>query len=244
MKTEDTNYRNRIIVALDTPDLGVAKTLIGKLKDHVSIFKVGSELFTSCGPRAVELVREAGKDVFLDLKFNDIPNTVARAVRAASKLGVSILNVHASGGLQMMQEACIASVDEAQKHNQTPPKLIGVTLLTSLSEDDAKNEIGLAKSIEQTALHYAVLAQKAGLDGVVASALELKKIREKCGTDFLIVTPGIRPGWASKDDQERVLTPSEAFELGSSYIVIGRPVTGAEDPTEAMSRILEELNSD
>jgi len=238
---KQTERKDHIIVALDTSDLGVAKKLIGALKGSVKIFKVGSELFTTCGPRAVEVVREAGCEVFLDLKFHDIPNTVAQSVRAAAKLGVFMLNVHVPGGLRMLQEAVVASADEARKNKFNPPKLIGVTVLTSLSQEDVKKDFGTTKSIEDIVLRYAEMAQKAGLDGVVASAQETKKIKEKCGPNFVIVTPGIRPDWANQDDQERVLTPKEAFDLGSSYIVIGRPVTVAEDPADAVSRILTTL---
>ena len=233
--------RDRVIVALDTRDLAFAKTLVHKLKNSIRIFKIGSEIFTAHGPKAVAVVRVARRDVFLDLKFHDIPNTVAQAVRAAVGLGVSIVNVHIPGGLKMMQEACIASADEARKHKVEPPKLIGVTLLTSLTEEDVKEQIGILSSIQKTALRYAALAQKAGLDGVVASAFEAQAIRAKCGPDFLVVTPGIRPEWASRDDQARVITPREAFEFGSDYIVIGRPITDRDEPEEAVRRIFETL---
>ncbi len=235
------NLKNRIIVALDTADFTQAKSLVKTLKRDVPIFKIGSELFTACGPRAIQMVRESGREVFLDLKFHDIPNTVHRSVRAAIQYEVAMLTIHVSGGLRMMQEACVAAADEAQKKNLELPKLIGVTLLTSLSEEDVKNEIGLSKPIQETVLRYAGLAQRAGLDGIVASAFEIKRIREHYGPDFLIVTPGVRPEGASRDDQERVLTPKEAFDLGASYIVMGRPITQATSPADAMARVIQSL---
>ncbi len=240
-KNKILNPKERIIVALDTADIHIAKKLIGSLKDLVKIFKVGNEFFTACGPKAVQVVRDGGADVFLDLKYHDIPNTVAQAARAAVSLEVFMFNVHVSGGLQMMQEACVAAADEARKRNLSSPKLIGVTLLTSLSQEEVTKQIGISKSINETVLHYAELAQKAGLDGAVASAREIELIRSKLGSRFLIVTPGIRPAWAERGDQERVMTPKEALKLGADYIVIGRPITGAEDPREATMRIFEDL---
>ncbi|MBI4000005.1 MAG: orotidine-5'-phosphate decarboxylase [Candidatus Omnitrophica bacterium] len=240
-KSVSLDPKKRIIVALDTGDIRFAKKLIRSLKDVIKIFKVGNEFFTAHGPKAVQAVKEAGAEVFLDLKYHDIPNTVAQAARQAVRLGVFMLNVHVPGGLQMMQEACVAAADEARKHNLNPPKLVGVTLLTSLSQEEVTKQIGISKSLEDTVLHYAELAQKAGLDGVVASAREIGKIRAKLGSEFLIVTPGIRPAWAEKGDQERVMTPKEAIGLGANYIVIGRPITEVKDPREAATRIFEEL---
>ena len=240
-KNKSLSPNDRIIVALDTTDLGFAKKLIHSLKDLIKIFKVGNEFFTAHGPKAVRLVREAGADVFLDLKYHDIPNTVAQTARAALALEVFMFNVHIAGGLQMMQEACVASADEAKKRNLTAPKLIGVTLLTSLGQDEVTKQIGIAKPIQDIVLGYAELAQKAGLDGVVASAREIELIRSKLGAQFLIVTPGIRPAWAERGDQERVMTPKEALRLGADYIVIGRPITQAKEPREAALRIIEEL---
>ncbi len=235
------NPKERIIVALDTADLQLAKKLIRSLKDLIKIFKVGNEFFTAHGPKAVAAVRDAGADVFLDLKYHDIPNTVAHAARAAVRLGVFMFNVHVPGGLQMMQEACVAAADEARRRNLPLPKLIGVTLLTSLSQEEVTKQIGISRSINDIVLHYAELAQKAGLDGVVASAMEIEKIRAKLGSQFLIVTPGIRPAWAERGDQERVVTPKEALKLGADYMVIGRPITEAKNPRDAVSRVFEEL---
>jgi orotidine-5'-phosphate decarboxylase len=240
-KAEASLLKDRIIVALDTPDLRAAAKLIHALKGSIKIFKIGTELFTACGLKAIDAVHKAGAKVFLDLKFHDIPNTVAQSARQAARLGVFMFNVHVPGGLQMMQEACIASADEARKRNLKPPKLIGVTLLTSLNQDEVTKQIGIHKPVDDIVLGYAELAQKAGLDGVVASAMEIKKIRAKLGSQFLIVTPGIRPAWAERGDQERVMAPKEALKQGASYLVIGRPITQASDPCQAASRIFEEL---
>lgn len=240
-KEKKIDLKERVIVALDTSDLKYAKKLVCTLKDSVKIFKIGSELFTSHGLKAVQMVHEHGAKVFLDLKFHDIPNTTAQAARAAARLGVFMFNVHASGGLQMMQEACMASADEARKQNLPSPKLIAVTLLTSLSQAEIDKEIGFRKPVDEMVLDLADLASKAGLDGVVASAMEVKKIKSKMGPQFLIVTPGIRPLGAEKGDQQRVVTPAEAFKLGSDYIVIGRPITEAPDPGKAAERIFQEL---
>jgi orotidine-5'-phosphate decarboxylase len=239
--TEKVNLRERVIVALDTANLRFAKKLVRTLKDSIKVFKIGTELFTSHGPKAINIVRDAGAEVFLDLKFHDIPNTVAQSARAAVRLGVFMFNVHASGGLQMMQEACVASADEASKNNLRAPKLIAVTLLTSLSQEEMNQEIGIPGSVDDTALRFAELVRKAGLDGVVASAMEVKKLKSKMGAGFLIVTPGIRPTWAEKGDQTRVVGPRQAFELGSDFIVIGRPITEAKDPQDAARRVFEEI---
>lgn len=240
-KSRTLDPKERIIVALDTSDLHSAKKLIRILKGNIGTYKVGSELFTAHGPKAVQIVHGAGAKVFLDLKYHDIPNTVASAARQAVGLGVFMFNVHASGGLQMMQEACVAAADEARKRNIPPPKLVAVTLLTSLSQEEVTRQIGISKSIDDAVLHYAGLAQKAGLDGAVASAREIEKIRAKAGPGFLIVTPGIRPSWAERGDQERIMTPKEALKQGADYLVIGRPITQAKDPRGAVERILAEL---
>lgn len=240
-ESEKPRLSERVIVALDTSDLGFAKKLITSLKNSVKIFKIGKELFTSHGPKAVELVHDNGGQVFLDLKFHDIPNTAAQAARAATRLGVFMFNMHASGGLQMMQEACVAAADEARKKNVKTPKIIAVTLLTSLTQVELDQEIGFKKPVDELVLHFAELASKAGLDGVVASAMEVKKLRAKFGPHFLLVTPGIRPVGAEKGDQQRVVTPKDAFNLGSDYIVIGRPITEAPDPKEAAEKIFKDL---
>lgn len=228
--------KNNVIVALDVPNLQTAKQLVKELVWAIRYFKIGKELFTSCGPDVVKMVRELGGEVFLDLKYHDIPNTVAGSIRAACELGVFMVNVHACGGRKMLQ----AAVDQVM-HSKSKPLLIGVTVLTSMSQRDL-SEVSVNRSVEEQVLHLARLCQTTGLDGVVASGLEAPMIRSSCGSNFKIVTPGVRPQWASADDQERILTPELAFKNGADYIVIGRPITKASDPLEAAKRVLEEIN--
>ncbi len=222
-----------VIVALDFPDEPSALSLVERLEPSLCRLKVGKELFTRLGPAFVEKLVDKGFDVFLDLKFHDIPNTVAAACDAAADLGVWMMNVHASGGRRMMEAA--RGRLEGKSHR---PRLIAVTILTSLGEEDIR-EIGFCGSPAENVLRLAALAQSSGLDGVVCSPLEAAAIREQAGSDFLLVTPGVRPATASLDDQKRVMTPADAMAAGSSYLVIGRPVTGAEDPLKA----LEDINA-
>ncbi|WP_303901118.1 orotidine-5'-phosphate decarboxylase [Thiohalomonas denitrificans] len=225
----------KIIVALDFPDLEQAFRLVERLSPERCRLKVGKELFVRGGPRLVERLVADGYDVFLDLKFHDIPNTVARACEAAADLGVWMVNVHALGGRRMMEAA-----REALDKRQRRPLLIGVTILTSMGSEDLK-EIQLPEDPEVNVLHLASLAQRAGLDGVVCSPKEVTGLRREIAGDFCLVTPGIRPAWAATDDQKRITTPSEAIRLGSDYLVIGRPITAASDPLEALRKIEEEL---
>ncbi|MCA9396082.1 MAG: orotidine-5'-phosphate decarboxylase [Candidatus Omnitrophica bacterium] len=228
--------KNNVIVALDVPDLRDAKQLVKELVWAIRYFKVGKELFTSCGPEVVKMIRDLGGKVFLDLKYHDIPNTVAGSIRAACELGVFMVNVHASGGRKMLQ----AARDEVMKA-KSKPLLIGVTVLTSMKQQDL-SEISVNRSIDEQVVHLARLSQSAGLDGVVASGLEAPMIRKACGKEFKIVTPGVRPQWAATDDQQRILTPDQAFQNGADYIVIGRPITKAPNPLDAAKKVLEEIN--
>ena len=231
---------DKLIVALDVPDMAEAEKLVRTLLPAVKIFKVGKELFTSCGPAVVEMIHARGAKVFLDLKFHDIPNTVAGACVAATRLKVFMLNVHASGGKNMMTTAQKAVKDEALRLKIHPPILLGVTVLTSLADDDLK-EIGLARSVSQEVEILARLADNAGLDGVVASPKEIALVRKATKKGFLIVTPGVRPAWAAADDQKRVMTPREAISAGADYLVAGRPITQDPDPLEAAKKILKEI---
>jgi orotidine-5'-phosphate decarboxylase len=226
---------DRLIVALDTADAGRAEALVAELGGAVRSFKVGSELFTAAGPRAVEMVHRKGGRVFLDLKFHDIPNTVAGAVRAAAGLGIWMANVHASGGRRMLEEAVRARDAAGSKM-----KLLGVTVLTSLADEDLR-EIGVAEKLGDQVLALAALARDAGLDGVVASPEEAPAIRHLGGPGFLIVTPGVRPAWAARHDQKRVATPREALARGADCVVVGRPITEAENPAEAARKVLMEI---
>lgn len=234
--------QDRIFVALDTTDLDQAVMLAEALRDDVGGMKVGKEFFTALGPQGVERIAETGMPLFLDLKFHDIPNTVAGAIHAAVRLKPFMLNVHALGGAQMMRAAAGAASMAAEKAGFTKPLVIGVTILTSLGEDDLKL-VGVKTPVIDEVAKLAILAKASNLDGVVCSAKEIMTLRGACGPDFKLVVPGIRPEWASKDDQKRVVTPAEAIALGADYLVIGRPITAADDPVQAAKRIAEEIQA-
>lgn len=227
----------KIVVALDYADAASALKLVEQLDPSLCRLKVGKELFTAAGPQFVESLARSNFGVFLDLKFHDIPNTVAKACAAASNLGIWMLNVHASGGAEMMQAAKQAVDSSANK-----PLLIAVTVLTSMNQQTL-NQIGIQTDLATHVLNLATLTQQSGLDGVVCSALEAQMLRTKLGNDFCLVTPGIRPANASKDDQSRIVTPADALTLGSSYLVIGRPITQAPDPLKALQQIAAECAS-
>ncbi|MEA3305259.1 MAG: orotidine-5'-phosphate decarboxylase [Candidatus Omnitrophota bacterium] len=231
---------DKIIVALDVNDLEEMENLIDKLRAVVKIFKIGSELFTSCGVRAVDIVRRKGGRVFLDLKYHDIPNTVAKASKAAAKQGIHMFTVHAMGGLEMMKASVKAAREEAERLGSVPPIILGITVLTSLNSKDIQ-AVGMDRTVNEQVIKLVKLAEKAGLDGVVASPKEAPEIRKHVRKDFLIVTPGIRPSWSMKRDQKRVAEPKEAIELGADYLVIGRPITAQEDPKAAAERIANEI---
>lgn len=221
----------KIIVALDYADAASALKLVNQLDPALCRLKVGKELFTAVGPQFIEQLSRANFGVFLDLKFHDIPNTVAKACSAASNLGVWMLNVHASGGLEMMEAA-----RTAVNASSTKPLLIAVTVLTSMNQQQL-NQIGVIDDLATHVLNLAKLTQQAELNGVVCSALEASMLRQKLGSEFCLVTPGIRPANANQDDQARVVTPKEALNMGSSYLVIGRPITLANDPLQALIAI-------
>lgn len=239
MQSKPNNLHNhdpKIIVALDYADAKSALSLVEQLDPTLCRLKVGKELFTAAGPQFVESLARSDFGVFLDLKFHDIPNTVAKACTAASNLGIWMLNVHASGGLEMMQAARQAVNNTASK-----PILIAVTVLTSMNQQTL-NQIGVQTDLATHVLNLAKLTQQAGLDGVVCSALEAPVLRAQLGNDFCLVTPGIRPADASQDDQSRVVTPKNALAMGSSYLVIGRPITQASNPLKALELIHAECN--
>ena len=230
--------KQRLIFALDVSSLEEVKKWARLLKGYVGIFKVGKELFTACGPKVVDIIHNAGGEVFLDLKFHDIPNTVAKAGVVAAGLGVKMFNVHTLGGLKMM-EAVRESVDTTCKRGRRPI-ILGVTILTSMDEKAIK-QVGIIGPVKNRVLQLASLAKRAGLDGVVASPLEVKDIKKKLGNDFIIVTPGIRMSDSKPDDQRRTMTPKEAIKAGADYIVVGRPIREAKDPIETARKIVEEL---
>jgi len=225
----------KIYVALDCQTQNEADQLVSKLSSGQVGLKVGKELFTSIGPEWVRKQVEQGFSVFLDLKFHDIPNTVAKAVTSAAKIGVDIVNVHASGGSEMMKAA-----KDALEPFDNPPLLIAVTVLTSMSDADLA-DIGIQMPAEQQVLNLAKLAHKAGLDGVVCSAQEARMLKSVLGESFKLVTPGIRPANSATDDQKRVMTPKEAVLAGVDYMVIGRPITRSESPTETVAEILASI---
>jgi orotidine-5'-phosphate decarboxylase len=234
------DLRNKVIIALDVENKEKALTLVRELRD-ARVFKVGLELFTAEGPPLVKAIRELGKSIFLDLKLHDIPNTVAEAVRIGVKLGAAMMTIHASGGEEMMRKAVEAATAESEKLQTAGPILLGVTVLTSLKSDDLQ-AIGMAPDTAGQVLRLAGLAKQSGMDGVVCSAQEIEIVRRESGTGFVIVTPGIRPAWsAAAHDQKRIMTPSQAIQKGSNYLVVGRPVTQAASPHEAFLKILEEI---
>ena len=234
--------QRRLIFALDVDSFDEARHWVGQLQGKVGAFKVGKQLFTRCGPEVVRMVRDLGGEVFLDLKYHDIPNTVAMAGLEALRLGVWMFNVHALGGAEMMARL-VAEVDRVCPRG-TPgrPLLIAVTILTS-STDATLRAIGIDRPVTEMVPRLARLAQEAGMDGVVASPQEVGLIRQACGNDFLTVTPGVRPADAALDDQQRVMTPGEALRAGADYLVIGRPISAAADPAAAAAAIVAEMRA-
>ena len=227
----------RIIVALDFDTADKALALVSQLSPEQCRLKVGKELFVTAGPALVEKLVADGFDVFLDLKFHDIPNTVAKACQAAAKLGVWMMNVHASGG-----EAMMSAAREAIETGSHRPLLIAVTILTSMSQS-ALEAIGFGGTVEENVQSLALSAKSAGMDGVVCSPREVATLKQACGSDFVLVTPGVRPKSSAMDDQHRVMTPADAIRAGSHYLVVGRPITQAEDPPRALAAIIKEINS-
>ena len=231
----DTMNDPKIIIALDYPAAAPALALAERLQPELCRLKVGKELFTAAGPGLIEQLQQRGFEIFLDLKFHDIPNTTAQACKAAASLGVWMVNVHALGGRKMLEAA-----HDAIAHSTQRPRLIAVTMLTSMAQEDLA-DIGIDATPAEMVLRLAKLAQDSGLDGVVCSAQEAALLREQCGNEFCLVTPGIRPLQASLDDQSRVMTPLAALQAGSSYLVIGRPITKAADPLQALLDINQEI---
>ena len=234
--------RERLIVALDVAEAEEAIGIVDILDSCVDIFKVGLELFTVAGPSIIDEIHRRGKRVFLDLKFHDIPTTVARAGVAAARKGVFMFNVHASGGIDMMRRCRDDVVAVCLKENIPRPKIIAVTVLTSMTQEVLKGELGLQHSLYTHVRHLAGMALKAGLDGVVASGHEAAMIKGHCGDRFLIVTPGIRPSWADSDDQARIMTPKKALGAGADYLVMGRAILRHPDPVRAVERINQEMS--
>jgi orotidine-5'-phosphate decarboxylase len=227
--------KDRLIVALDVPGATQARQLVQSIGESASTYKIGKQLFTSEGPQLVRDLVASGRKVFLDLKYHDIPNTVAAAVRSAAELRVSMLTVHASGGSKMLKAAVEAAAQSSSK-----PMILAVTVLTSMSDEDLQ-EIGVSGTALSQVLRLGALARKAGCGGLVASAKEAGELRRELGEGFAIVTPGVRPAGAAIGDQARVLTPRDAIEAGASHLVVGRPIIEASDPAKAAASIVEEI---
>jgi orotidine-5'-phosphate decarboxylase len=234
--------KRRLIFALDVDEFAEAEKWVSRLHENVGLFKVGKQLFTKCGPAVVQMVQDRGGKVFLDLKYHDIPNTVAKAAVEACKLGVKMFNVHALGGLEMMQQT-VAEVDEyCAAAGIERPTLLAVTILTSSTEATLRG-VGIDRPVTEMVTKLARLTKDAGFDGVVASPKEAELIRAACGEDFQIVTPGVRPSFAAMDDQKRVTTPADAIAAGATALVIGRPISAAADPLAAAGKILAEIET-
>jgi len=244
IKSKGLSARERLVLALDVDDFSSAENLVGLLKDYVGVFKVGSQLFTSEGTKIIDMITKAKARVFLDLKFHDIPNTVKGAAESATKLGVYMFNVHASGGYEMMKAAADAAIETSIKLGIKKPLILGVTVLTSINQEILEKEVGVNKAVKEHVVHLAKLAKSAGLDGVVASPHEIKDIRDACGKNFIILTPGIRPAGEEINDQKRIMTPKQALEQGADFIVIGRPIRNAENPVEAARNIIREMEGE
>ena len=233
---------DRLIVALDVSTMDAMKEIVTSLGDAVSFYKVGMELFYAEGEQTVRYLQEQNKQVFLDLKLHDIPNTVAHGVSSLTRLGANLITMHGQGGPVMMKAAVQAARETAEQLDVERTKLLAITVLTSF-DDEAWTSTGGQLPISDQVIRLAKLAKECGMDGVVCSALEAKMIREACGDDFLIVTPGIRPSFAATDDQKRIATPASALQDGASRLVIGRPITQAENPREAVRLIIEEMEN-
>src|SRR5574340_307928 len=241
MEEEQTDNKGKLILALDVAEYAYAIELIDRFRDVIEVFKVGFELYSAVGPSIINKIHKRHRKVFLYLKFHDIPNTVSKAGLAAARLGVFMFNVHASGGLDMMRKCREDVVNLCLRENLDKPKIIAVTVLTSMSQEILKTDIGVQHSLNTHVRHLSALALKAGLDGVVASAREAAMIRGHCGRGFMIVTPGIRPSWTSADDQSRTMTPRQALAQGADFLVMGRAILNHSDPMKAIELIHKEI---
>ena len=236
------NPKDRIILALDVDTHAEALKLVKELAPYVGAFKIGMQLFNSIGPSIVQEVNQLGGRVFVDLKFHDIPNTVGAAGKVLTRQQCFMFNVHAAGGREMMQKAADDAQAEASVLGIAAPIILAVTVLTSISDQQLKEEMYVERlNVQELAVKWALMAKESGLNGVVCSPREITAIRAACGSDFKIVTPGIRPRWSEANDQKRITTPRDALDLGADYMVIGRPITKADNPRDAAMRIIEEL---
>lgn len=237
----DEKIKEKIVLALDVEEFDEAKAFIDELSPYVGTFKAGLQLYTKYGNKVIDYITGKGSNLFLDIKLHDIPNTVQKASENVVLSGASFFNVHATGGLKMMEAAVAGARAASEKLNKKPPVILAVTMLTSISQDVMNSEFEINEDVSKFAIRLAKLAKKAGMTGVVASSLEAKRIKEACGADFKVLCPGIRPAWSAKDDQQRLATPKFAIEAGADYLVIGRAVTKAQNRLEAMQKIYAEI---
>jgi orotidine-5'-phosphate decarboxylase len=236
--------KDRIILALDVDSEADALGFVSELAPYVGAFKVGMQLFNSTGPSIVNKINDLGGRVFVDLKFHDIPNTVASAGRVMTRLNCYMFNVHAAGGRAMLESVAASVKDEAEHLGSQAPILLAVTVLTSIGQQELEKEMLVSGlKVEEVVVKWALMAKNAGINGVVCSPREIEAIRSACGDDFKIVTPGIRPAWSEKNDQVRVTTPADALKMGADYMVIGRPILKAADPVKAAQMIIEEMEA-
>lgn len=236
--------KDRIILALDVDSEADALGFVSELAPYVGAFKVGMQLFNSSGPSIVNKINDLGGRVFVDLKFHDIPNTVAAAGRVMTRLNCHMFNVHAAGGRAMLESVAASVKDEAEHLDSQAPILLAVTVLTSIGQQELEKEMLISGlKVEEVVVKWALMAKNAGINGVVCSPREIEAIRSACGDDFKIVTPGIRPAWSEKNDQVRVTTPADALRMGADYMVIGRPILKAADPVKAAQMIIEEMEA-
>jgi len=237
----NAEIKEKLVLALDVEDINEAKKLVDELSPYIGTFKIGLQLFCGYGLEIVNYIKEKKADFFFDIKLHDIPNTVEKASYNVVKNGASFFNVHATGSIDMMKAARKGADSVAAKYNLKKPIILAVTLLTSISQDILKNELLNDSEVKQFVLKLAKNASLAGLDGVVASAKELKVIKKELGDDFIVLTPGIRPAWSAKDDQKRIVAPHEAIRDGADYIVLGRAITKADNKVEAINKVYEEI---
>ncbi len=235
------NIKEKLVLALDVEDIKDAKNLVDELSEYIGTFKVGLQLFCGYGLEIIDYIKQKNSNFFLDVKLHDIPNTVEKASYNIIKNGATFFNVHATGGIDMMKAARKGADEAAEKYKRKKPVILAVTVLTSISQEILKNELSNNKSVEDFVIQLAKNAKLAGLDGVVASAKEIKSIKKELGDDFIVLTPGIRPSWSVVDDQKRIATPSSAIKDGADYIVLGRAVTKAQNRIEAIEKIYKEI---
>ncbi len=242
MNFNRNNAKDKLVLALDVDTMDEAKALVSELKEYVGVFKVGLQLFTNVGPKIFEYIQGEGGKIFFDGKFHDIPNTVAKANANIIKHGVTFFNVHTLGGSKMMSTSAKTARETAKLYKLPKPIILGVTLLTSFGQRTLTEELGVDLNIDDYVSKLAVLAKNSGLDGVVASAVDVPKIKKLCGEDFIILCPAIRPTWSVVNDQVRFVTPTDAIRAGVDYLVVGRPITSAKDKGSAAKMILDEIS--